>query len=83
MRLAAISPTAKLLVLPLLFYHFDRSRHGEWVFIAFLCSCVLIMTMSWLVALVPAMSLKTISRWDHSPRQRESLLKTISIRARN
>ena len=57
-RLAAISPSTKLLVLPLLFYHFSRSRRGEWVFIAFLCSCMLIMTMSWLVALFPALSLK-------------------------
>jgi O-antigen ligase len=58
-RLAAISPTTKLLLLPLLFYHFSRSRHGEWVFVAFLCSCTLIMAASWLVALVPALSLKS------------------------
>jgi O-antigen ligase len=57
-RLAAISPAAKLLVLPLLFYHFSRSSRGEWVFIAFLCSCTLLMTMSWLVAVFPALSLK-------------------------
>jgi O-antigen ligase len=57
-RLAAISPAAKLLVLPLLFYHFSRSRRGEWVFIAFLCSCTLLMAMSCLVALFPALSLK-------------------------
>jgi len=57
-RLAAISPATKLLVLPLLFYHFSRSSRGEWVFIAFLCSCTLLMTMSWLVAVFPALSLK-------------------------
>lgn len=57
-RLAAISPAAKLLVLPLLLYHFSRSRRGEWVFIAFLCSCTLLMAMSCLVALFPGLSLK-------------------------
>ena len=57
-RLAAISPTAKLLVLPLLFYHFSRSSRGQWVFVAFLCSCTLLMALSWLVALFPALSLK-------------------------
>lgn len=57
-RLAAIGPTMKLLVLPLMLYHFSRSRRGEWVFVAFLCSCTLIMMASWLVALFPALSLK-------------------------
>ena len=34
-RVHAVSPTAKLLVLPLLFYHFERSERGQWVFVAF------------------------------------------------
>ena len=38
-RLYAIQPTTKLLVLPLLFYHYQRSSRGMWVLIAFLCSC--------------------------------------------
>ena len=42
-RLHAISPTLKLLVLPGLFYHFERSSRGMWVFIAFLVSCTLLM----------------------------------------
>ena len=49
-RLYAIGPTAKLLVLPVLFYHFERSARGMWVLIAFLISCVLLMAMSWIVA---------------------------------
>ena len=39
-RLYAIGPTVKLLVLPGLFYHFERSSRGMWVFIAFLVSCI-------------------------------------------
>jgi O-antigen ligase len=57
-RLYAISPTAKLLVLPLLFYHYERSTRGMWVFVAFLISCTLLMAMSWVVAFHPGITLK-------------------------
>jgi O-antigen ligase len=57
-RLYAIGPTVKLLLLPGLFYHFERSARGMWVFIAFLASCTLLMAMSWLVAFYPALALK-------------------------
>jgi O-antigen ligase len=57
-RLYAVGPTAKLLVLPFLFYHFERSRRGEWVFAAFLASCTLLMTISWIVAFEPGLTLK-------------------------
>jgi hypothetical protein len=57
-RLYAISPTLKLLVLPALFYHFQRSSRGMWVFIAFLVSCALLMVMSWIVLIDPSLSLK-------------------------
>jgi len=59
-RLYAVSPTIKLLVLPGLFYHFERSKRGMWVFIAFLVSCALLMVMSWIVAFDPALSLKPV-----------------------
>ncbi len=58
-RLYAIAPTLMLLVLPGLFYHFDRSSRGMWVFIAFLASCTLLMLVSWLVVMDPSLSLKT------------------------
>jgi O-antigen ligase len=45
-------------MLPLLFYHFRHSTRGMWVFIAFLVSCTLLMAMSWIVVLDPAISLK-------------------------
>jgi O-antigen ligase len=57
-RLYAVGPAAKLLVLPGLFYHFARSTRGMWVFMAFLVSCTLLMTMSWIVALDPGLTLK-------------------------
>jgi O-antigen ligase len=57
-RLYAVGPTAKLLVLPLLFYHFERSTRGVWVFVAFLASCTLLMAVSWVVAFDPNLTLK-------------------------
>lgn len=60
-RLQAIGPTAKLLFLPLLFYHFQRSTRATWVFLAFLGSCTLLMMVSWLVAFEPVLTLKPVS----------------------
>ena len=59
-RLYAVGPTAKLLVLPFLFFHFERSQRGQWVFVAFLVSCTLLMVMSWIVAFKPGLALKVI-----------------------
>lgn len=63
-RLYALSPTVKLLVLPVLLYHFERSPRGHWIFITFLVSCALLSVMSWLVAFYPDLTLKT----DHLER---------------
>jgi hypothetical protein len=60
-RLYAVAPALKLLVLPGLFYHFQRSSRGMWVFVAFLASCALLMVMSWLVVLDPSLTLKSAS----------------------
>jgi O-antigen ligase len=60
-RVYAVGPTAKLLVLPVLFYHFERSARGMWAIVAFLLSCALLMAMSWIVVLDPAISLKSAS----------------------
>jgi O-antigen ligase len=57
-RLYAVGPAAKLLVLPGLFYHFERSTRAMWVFIAFLVSCTLLMAVSWIVAFDPGLTLK-------------------------
>ncbi len=57
-RIHAISPTLKLLLLPALFYHFERSSRGIWVFVAFLGSCTVLMAVSWIVAFDPSLTLK-------------------------
>jgi O-antigen ligase len=58
-RLYAVGPSAKLLMIPVLFYHFERSSRGVQVFAAFLASCVALMVMSWLVAFEPHLALKS------------------------
>ena len=60
-RLYAVSPTLKLLVLPGLFYHFERSGRGMWVLIAFLVSCTLLMLVSWILLIEPGFSLKPVA----------------------
>ncbi len=57
-RFYAVFPTAKLLVLPVLFYHFERSGRGVWVLIAFLVSCTLMMILSWAVTCAPNLTMK-------------------------
>jgi O-antigen ligase len=58
MRFYSVAPTGKLLLLPLLFYHFERSRRGLWVFTAFLASCAVMVVASWIVAYFPELTLK-------------------------
>jgi O-antigen ligase len=57
-RIHAIGPAAKLLVIPLLIYQFERWPYGHWVFAAFLASCTALMLYSFAVAIDPALSLK-------------------------
>ena len=40
-------PVSKLLAVPLLLYHYERSQRGHWVLFAFVASCVLLMGLSW------------------------------------
>jgi O-antigen ligase len=58
LRFYAVAPTAKLLLLPLLFYHFERSQRGLWVLTAFLVSCVALLAVSWIVLFFPDLTLK-------------------------
>ncbi|HTB02834.1 MAG TPA: O-antigen ligase family protein [Bradyrhizobium sp.] len=58
-RFYAVGPSTKFLMLPVLFYHFERSARGRQVFIAFLASCAALMAMSWIVAFDPRLALKS------------------------
>jgi O-antigen ligase len=57
-RLLGVKPVAKLLLIPLLVFHFQRSRRGSWVFIAFGASCALLMLFSWSIFFAPELKLK-------------------------
>jgi len=67
LRLYAVAPTAKLLLLPLLFHHFARSQRGLSVLIAFLVSCALMLVMSWIVLFFPDLTLKARGGGVDSP----------------
>ena len=43
----------KLLAIPLLLYHFERSRRAHWALAAFLGSCAVLMLLSWIVLYMP------------------------------
>ncbi len=58
-RLYALGPPSKLLMLPVLLYHFERSARGLQVLIAFLVSCVLLMALSWIVTVAPGLAVKS------------------------
>jgi O-antigen ligase len=45
--LQGLVPVSKLLAVPLLLYHYERSQRGHWVLFAFVASCVLLMGLSW------------------------------------
>src|SRR6185437_6456450 len=57
-RMHQLGQVSKLLVLPLLIYHFERSPRGIAVFVAFLISCVVLALVSCIVALDPILSAK-------------------------
>jgi len=59
-----LGPVAKLLVLPFLLYHFERSSRAHWVFWAFLISCSLLLVCSWIIFFVPALQFKAAHGFD-------------------
>jgi O-antigen ligase len=52
-RFHGVDPVAKLLAIPFLIYHFQRSQRGHWVFAAFLFSSAVLMLASWAVLFAP------------------------------
>jgi hypothetical protein len=58
-RYHGISPVAKLVAIPFLLYHFERSHRGVWVFAAFLFSCLLLLGLSWIVWFAPEWKIGT------------------------
>lgn len=59
-KMQALGSTTKLMLLPFLIYHFERSGGGTQVFLAFLASCTALLVMSWLVIPFPQLTLKPV-----------------------
>src|SRR5262245_51483178 len=61
--LHGLNSVSKLLLIPFLLYHFARAERTNWVLVAFLGSCTLLMLLSWIVAIDPSFKLSaTASR---------------------
>lgn len=54
-----LGPMVKLLLLPFLFYYFQKSERSHWALVAFLVSCTILLMYSWLVVFQPTLALKT------------------------
>jgi len=55
-RVAGLSGFHKLLVIPLLLAHCRRSAQGQWVILGFLASSVVLLAVSWVLALAPGLT---------------------------
>ena len=60
-QFGSIKIFARLAIIALLFVQFQRSERGPWVAGAFLASCTLLLAVSWLLWLFPAL------RWSDKP----------------
>lgn len=54
-RIAGLGGYNKLLVIPLLLLHFQRSERGHWVLLGFAVSATALVALSWLFVAVPAL----------------------------
>jgi O-antigen ligase len=64
-RIHAVAPVAKLLIIPLLLYHFERSARGWLVLTAFFISCVLLLALSWIVMFDPKLAIRATPVIDY------------------
>ena len=55
-RLAGLEGFCKLLAIPLILAHFRRSDRGSWVLAGFLTSCVVLLAVSYVLALWPGLT---------------------------
>jgi O-antigen ligase len=62
-RWDGVRSLSKLLVIPLLIAHFQVSERGDWVFKAFLASCMALLVLSWVLVLAPS---SLVPLWGHS-----------------
>lgn len=56
--LYTIKSTAKVIALPLIAYHFERSQRATWAPAAFFISCSLLMALSWMSYVEPSIRLE-------------------------
>jgi O-antigen ligase len=55
-RWHAVNPVAKLLAIPILMRHFEKSGRGLWVAVALIASCTVVMLVSWAMFIDPRLA---------------------------
>ncbi|WP_346659289.1 O-antigen ligase family protein [Bradyrhizobium sp. 15] len=60
-RFRGINPATKLIAIPILMRHFEKSGRALWVAIAFLVSCTTVMLLSWVMFVDPRLAFGTDS----------------------
>lgn len=55
-RLHAVNPVGKLIAIPILIRHFEKSGRGLWVALAFIASCAAVMLASWAMVVDPRLA---------------------------
>jgi len=63
-RISAIAPAAKLLLVPLLFYHYQRSPRAHWVLWGFIGSCTVLLFCSLTIYVQPGWQPATAHGFD-------------------
>jgi len=59
-KFGSFKPFLRLLIFPLLFIQFRNSDRGMWVLAAFLVSCTGVLALSWILAIFPDLSWRTV-----------------------
>jgi hypothetical protein len=54
-RFRGVDSFLKLLVIPLLIFHYTRSERGHWVLIGYFVSCIVLLILSWIMIAFPTL----------------------------
>ncbi|CAN5174059.1 O-antigen ligase family protein [soil metagenome] len=55
-RFHSLGQVAKLLAIPVLILHFEKSERGLWVAVGFIASCAIVMLLSWVMFIDPRLA---------------------------
>ena len=65
-RLLAVGPVVKLLFIPLLLFHYQRSSRADWVLWGFIGSCAVLMVYSFVLYAFPELRIVTVGSFNNA-----------------